>query len=116
MDHSPGRTNRSGDYLLYDPYKLFLVDAEYTSLSARVVRPHPSGYPTGFTLVESDSDAKAIAEAKNSSVTVVAGSVAVLDSTVISDVLSSDSLSAVRSLLTDLGLSFDGVFTVAEAI
>lgn len=78
VDHYPGRNNRGGEYLLYDPYILFLVDAESTRLGSSVGFPHKSGYSDGFTFVESDYDTKTITEVKISSDPVVAGSVSVV--------------------------------------
>lgn len=92
--HSPIRTSRGGDYLLYDPYNICLVDSDAAHLDSCVVCPHTHWFPTGFIFVESESDDKTIAEAKIGSVPVLARyvlTVSVVYYTFSSDVLSASS-------------------------
>lgn len=72
--NSPGRTNLGSEYMLYDPYRLFLLYVESACIKSHSELPNPSGYPTWFPFFDSDSDSKVISEANLGSFPVVAGS------------------------------------------
>lgn len=120
VDDSYDRTNCSGKYFRYNPYRRCVVYQVSHRSESMPESPNPSGYPTGFSFVASDSAAKEITEANIGVVTMIPGyavvDVGVVNSVPSPGVLKNDAYVAVNQLFSSIGKSCDGIATIYQAI